>query len=145
MPYDTKQSYKICIKTAQEVIRSGVIITRSSIRQYYIKHTLNSRVFSRTLQWRNNGRDCASIHRRLDCLLNRLSRRRAKKSSKLRVTGSCEANFPQKGPVPRNFFPFHDVVMKIGRVIITPHTLYVNTYISLLLFIIHIIWCSLHL
>ena len=43
-----------------------------------------------TLQWRHNGRDCVSNHQRLDCLLNRLSRRKAKKTSKHRVTGLCD-------------------------------------------------------
>ena len=38
------------------------------------------------LQWRHDGRDCVSNHRRLDCLLNRLLMRRSKKTAKLRVT-----------------------------------------------------------
>ena len=37
------------------------------------------------LQWRHNKCDGVSNHRRLDCLLNRLFRRRSKKSSKLLV------------------------------------------------------------
>ena len=40
------------------------------------------------LQWRHNGRDGVSNHLRLDCVLNRLFRRR----SKLRVIGLCEGN-----------------------------------------------------
>ena len=39
------------------------------------------------LQWRHNGRDGVSNHRRLGCLLNRVLRLRSKKISKLRVTG----------------------------------------------------------
>ena len=39
------------------------------------------------LQWRHNGRDSVSNHQPLDCLLNRLFRRRSKKTSKIRVTG----------------------------------------------------------
>ena len=39
------------------------------------------------LQWRHNGRDSVSNHQPHDCLLNRLFRRRSKKTSKLRVTG----------------------------------------------------------
>ena len=50
-----------------------------------------------TLQWRRNGRDCVSNHQRLDCLLNRLSRHRSKKTSKLRFTGLCEGNPPGTG------------------------------------------------
>ena len=40
-----------------------------------------------TLQWRHNGRDCVSNNQPHDCLLNRLFRRRSKKTLKLRVTG----------------------------------------------------------
>ena len=53
------------------------------------------------LQWRHNERDgVPSNHRRLDCLLNRLFRRRSKKTSKLRVTGLCEENPPATGGFP---------------------------------------------
>ena len=38
------------------------------------------------LQWRHNGQDGVSNHQPLHCLLNRLFRRRSKKTSKLRVT-----------------------------------------------------------
>ena len=44
------------------------------------------------LQWRHNEYHCVSNHRRLDCLRNRLSRRRSKNTLKLRVTGLCERN-----------------------------------------------------
>ena len=46
------------------------------------------------LQWRHNERNGVSNHRRIDCLLNRLFRRRSKETSKLRVTGLCEGNSP---------------------------------------------------
>ena len=42
-----------------------------------------------TLQWHYNGQDSVSNHQPHDCLLNRLFRRRLKKTSKLRVTGLC--------------------------------------------------------
>ena len=71
-----------------------------------------------TLQWRHNEHDNVSNHRRLDCSLNRLFRRRSKKKSKLRVTGLCVGNSPvtgefpaHKGPVTRKMFPFDDVIM----------------------------------
>ena len=60
-----------------------------------------------TLLWRHNGDDSISNHQPHRCLLNRLFRRRSKKTSKLRVTGLC----PHKWPVTRNFFPFDDVIM----------------------------------
>ena len=41
------------------------------------------------LRWRHNERDSVSNHQPHDCLLNRLFRRRSKKTSKLRVTGLC--------------------------------------------------------
>ena len=52
------------------------------------------------LQRRHNERDGVSNHRRFDCLLNRLSRRRSKKTPKLRVTGLCEGNSPVNGEFP---------------------------------------------
>ena len=71
-----------------------------------------------TLQCRHNEHDGVSNHRRLDCLLKRLVRRRSKKTSKLHVTGLCVGNpppvtsgFPHKGPVTRKIFPFGDVIM----------------------------------
>ena len=50
-----------------------------------------------SLQWRHNGRDSVSNHQPYDCLLNRLFRRRSKKTSKLRVTGLCVGNSPVTG------------------------------------------------
>ena len=50
-----------------------------------------------TLQWRHNERHGVSIHRRLDCLPNRLFRRRSKKTSKLRVSGLWEGSSPVTG------------------------------------------------
>ena len=69
------------------------------------------------LDWRHNEHDGVSNHRRLDCLPNRIFRRRSKKTSKLRVTGFYEGihrwpvDSPQKGPVTRKMFPFDDVTM----------------------------------
>ena len=42
---------------------------------------------TKPLRWRHNGRDSVSNHQPHDCLLNRLFRRKSKKTSKLRVTG----------------------------------------------------------
>ena len=46
------------------------------------------------LQWRHDKGDGVSNHRRLDCLLSGLFRRRSEKTSKLRVIGLCEGNPP---------------------------------------------------
>ena len=45
-------------------------------------------------------RDGVSNHRRFNCLLNRLFRRRSKNTSKLRVTGLCAGNSPVTGEFP---------------------------------------------
>ena len=52
------------------------------------------------LHWRHNGCDSVSNHQPRDCLLNRLSRHRLKKTSKLRVTGLCAGNSPGTGELP---------------------------------------------
>ena len=69
------------------------------------------------LQWRHNGHDGVSNHQPHYCLLNRLSRRRSKKTPKLRVIGLRAGNspvtgeFPHKWPVSRKMFPIDDVIM----------------------------------
>ena len=52
------------------------------------------------LQWRHNEHDSVSNHPPHDCLLNRLSRRRSKKTSKLCATGLCAGNSPGTGEFP---------------------------------------------
>ena len=53
-----------------------------------------------TSRWRHNGRVGVSNHQPRDCLLNRLFRRRSKKTPKLRVTGLCAGNSPGTGEFP---------------------------------------------
>ena len=50
-----------------------------------------------SLRWRHNGCNNVSNHQPHHCLLNRLFRRRSKKTSKLRVTGFCAKNSPGTG------------------------------------------------
>ena len=70
-----------------------------------------------TLHWRHNEHDGVSNHQPHGCLLNRLFRRRSKKTPKLRVTALCVGNSPgpvnslHKGPVTRKMFAFDDVIM----------------------------------
>ena len=77
----------------------------------------------RLLQWRHNDHDGVSNHQPHGCILNRLFRRRLKKTSKHRVTGHCAGNSPgpvnspHKGPVTRKIFPFDDVIMHQERTI----------------------------
>ena len=90
------------------------------------RHWRNGNVFhitgpfwciSTALHWRHNDHDDVSNHQPHGCLLNRLFRRRSKKTSKLRVTVLCAGNSPgpvnsrHKGPVTRKMFPFDDVIM----------------------------------
>ena len=60
-------------------------------------HVMTSSSLGRTLRWRHNELDGVSDHQPHDCLLNRLFRRRSKKTSKLRVTGLCAGNSPGTG------------------------------------------------
>ena len=53
-----------------------------------------------SLHWRHNGRDNVSNYQPRDCLLNRLFRRRSKKTSKFRVTSLCAGNSPGTGEFP---------------------------------------------
>ena len=74
-----------------------------------------------TLQWRHNDLDDVLNHQPYGCLLNRLFRRRSKKTSKLRVTGLCAGSSPgpvnssHKGPVTWKMFPYDDVIMRHCR------------------------------
>ena len=56
--------------------------------------------YGSSLRWRHNGRDSVSNHQPQECLLNRLFRRRSKKTSKLRVTGLCVGNSSGTGEFP---------------------------------------------
>ena len=76
----------------------------SSIKTWQIATRLTKRnavhFIQYSLQWRHNGCDGVSHHQPYECLLNRLYRRRTKKTSKLRVTGLCAGNSPVTGEFP---------------------------------------------
>ena len=57
-------------------------------------------VANNTLRWGHNGLDNVSNHQPHHCFLNRLFRRRSKKTSNLRVTGLCVGNSPGTGEFP---------------------------------------------
>ena len=86
---------------------------------WYIHPSYESCGIYGLLEWRNNGCDSVSNHQPHDCLLNRLSRRRSKKTSKLRVTGLCAGNSPGTGEFPAQrasnaeMFSFDDVIMLV--------------------------------
>ena len=52
------------------------------------------------LQWRHNEREGVSNHQPHNCLLNRLFKRRSKKTSKFRATVLCAGNSPLTGEFP---------------------------------------------
>ena len=52
------------------------------------------------LHWCHNGRNSVSNHQPHACLLNRLFRRKSKKTSKLHVTGLCLGNSPVTSEFP---------------------------------------------
>ena len=56
--------------------------------------------FKISIQWRHNGLDGVSNHQPHHCLLNRLFRRRSKKTSKLHASGLCAGNSPVIGEFP---------------------------------------------
>ena len=62
---------------------------------------LNYQHSTAILPWHHNERDVVSNHQPHNCLLNRLFRRRSKKTSKLRITGLCEGNWPVTGEFTR--------------------------------------------
>ena len=63
-----------------------------------------------SLRWRHNERDSVSKRQPHDCLLNRLFRRRSKKTSKIRVTGLCEGNSPGTGEFPAQMASYAETV-----------------------------------
>ena len=112
MTQNTQSGHVICRSFCSLVLN---IVTVVSIYPYH------SGQLHLPLRWRHNDHDGVSNHQPHGCLLNRLFRRRSKKTSKLRVTGLCAGNSPgpvnspHKGPVTRKMFPFDDVIMHAIR------------------------------
>ena len=78
------------------------------------------------LQWRHNGCDVVYNHQPHHCFLNRLFRRRSKKTSKLRVTGLCAGTYTRGS---FNIFLIDRMRFRIGRIrgiIATPIELPLN-------------------
>ena len=90
----------------------SIIFCVTDIYHKYISHELwmpcewkeqsflDTQLFNFPLRWRHTGHDGVSNHQPHDCLLNRLFRRKSKKTSKLRVTGLCAGNSPGTGEFP---------------------------------------------
>ena len=91
VPYCWCAMNKVAVNFASQNVKmnciwKGLHVVAYSITKlrWVLQHTTMD-----SLQWRNNGCDGASNHQSHHCLLNRLFRRRSKKTPKLRVTGLC--------------------------------------------------------
>ena len=69
-------------------------------REIGIGECLGDKSRQKSLRWRHNDHAGVSNHQPHGCLLNRLFRRKSKKTSKLRVTGLCAGNSPGTGEFP---------------------------------------------
>ena len=127
-----------CCLLEQAVEQTDGILLISNAILFILHHCVevNSRIklsCNMPLQWRHNEHDGVSNHQLHDCLLNRLFRRRSKKTSKLRVTGLCAGkspvNSPHKWPVTRKMFPFDDVIMRRDRTRLSTGTV-INIYVT---------------
>ena len=90
-------SYNLTSNLTMSVYVISKWLYQRTIQQTRLSSVLDT---STTSQWRRNGRDGVSNHRRPVCLLNRLFKRRSKKTSKLRVIGLCEGNSPVTSDFP---------------------------------------------
>ena len=88
--YSYTKSYKVCIRG----------MDKGMLRYVDKECSCDKTKLPSALQWRHNGCDGVSNHQPHRCLLNRLFRRRSKKTSKLRVTGLCAGNSPVTGEFP---------------------------------------------
>ena len=83
-----------------EVARPPAMICDVDISSIHIYLNVSPSISILTLQWRHNENDDISNHQPHDCLLNRLFRRKSKKTPKLRVTGLCAGNSPVTDEFP---------------------------------------------
>ena len=77
---------------------NSIVVLCSSVEISYEPLLVFNVIYS--LQWRHNGRHSVSNHQPHDCFLNRLFKRRSKKTSKLRVTDLCAGNSQVTGKFP---------------------------------------------
>ena len=69
------------------------VLTERSHGADHVRRDREDWGWDHSLQWRHNGHDGISNHQPHHCLLNRLFRRRSKKTSKLRATGHLCGEF----------------------------------------------------
>ena len=92
--------YRLCNTIIMTVLGSITVSMWISIVQIEPTATNIDIVKLEALQWHYNKRDGVSAHRHLDCLFNRLFKRRSEKTSKLRVTGLSTGNSPVTDEFP---------------------------------------------
>ena len=103
-----KHSPKLYIRIRSRTCREEYTCKTKVRDQWFDVHqtvTDNTTSAVLALLWRHNDRDDVSNHQPHDCLLNRLFRRRSKKTSKLRVTGLCEGTGDQWIPLTKGQWP----------------------------------------
>ena len=98
----------ILIHLDQQPLFDSTVIILNNSDSFDCAHLPTPLIKAYTLLWRQSGLGYVSNLQPQDCLLNRVFRRRSKKTSKLRVTGLCVGNSPHEWPVTRKMFPFDD-------------------------------------
>ena len=124
------------------VITKCVPLLLSRFRQNISLNTLNRKS---TLRWRHNDHAGVSNHQPHGCLLNRLFRRKSRKTSKLRVTGLCAGNSPGTGEFPAQMASYaenvsiwwrHHVLQDISQALIHINMLsYCHIYLPITYFV----------
>ena len=89
--------YKVVITPASVTSSDNEVVNVLSVLFLLFLHVLFK---EKTLRWRHNDHAGVSNHQPHGCLLNRLFRRKSKKTSKLCVTGLCAGNSPGTGEFP---------------------------------------------
>ena len=91
----TTESNKLLVKLFSFWYKKCISVLRPPVMQIHWQIQI---ILS--LHWRHNEHDGVSNHQPNDCLLNRLFRRRSKKTPKLRVTSICAGNSLVIGEFP---------------------------------------------
>ena len=92
--------WRLCFQPIRYQVWKSLLINRNFYMNIHSNSGSQIGAWIISLQWRHNGCDSVSNHQPHDCLLNRLFRRRSKKTSKLHVIGLCMGNSPGTGEIP---------------------------------------------
>ena len=97
---DRNHAYKMSTILFDIATEFGYAISVSVPYSISLTYGVMKQERAKSLRWRHNRRDGVSNHQPPHCLLNRLFRRRSKKTSKRRVTGLCAGNSQGTGEFP---------------------------------------------